>query len=91
MRRGESCFTIVSHSFELMSRDRSRTNRLVRRRFERLCAALAAEPGAAAATYRDAPPAPDADLAPGPLPHNRLRTAVRQSEQLVGNLLYGWA
>ena len=89
--RGEACFTIVSHSFELMSRDRRRANRLVRRRFERLCAALARQDDVAVATYRDAPPALQAGAMPIPLPHSRLRTAARQGEQLVGNILYGWA
>lgn len=31
-------FTIVSHSFELLCRGRKRINKIVRRRFERLCA-----------------------------------------------------
>lgn len=83
-------FTLVSHSFELASRDRSRTNRLLKRRFERLCRALAAMPGVATATYADAPPSADARPAPlTPLPYSRWRTGQRVAEQAVSNLLYG--
>lgn len=83
-------FTLVSHSFELASRDRSRTNRLLKRRFERACKALAALPGVATATYSDAPPS--ADPHPErlvPLPYNGWRTGKRVAEQAVSNFLYG--
>ncbi len=87
---GQADFTLVSHSFELMSRDRKRVNRLVKRRFERVCAALAAMPGVATATYRDDPPRPvSAQAGAVRLPHSWLRTVPRMAEQALGNALYG--
>jgi hypothetical protein len=80
--------TIVSHSFELATRDGLRPNRALCRRFEMLCAYL-----------RDnsarLPTAFFADLAgiplgrpASPLPPRRLRTAGRMVEQLWANALY---
>lgn len=85
---GSGCFTLVSHGFELLSRDRLRINRLVERRFERFCADLAATPGVTTATYRDHPPKTKG-AAGSTLPHSRLRSGARMVEQAVGNLLYG--
>ena len=48
--------TLVSHSFELVSRDRTRRNRMVASRFEKFCEQLAATPGCTSATYADCPP-----------------------------------
>ena len=82
-------FTIVSHSFELLSRDRKRVNAIVKRRFENLCKWIAASKDVKTATYRENPPqiaeSPESSL----LPHNPLRTAERMAEQAIGNLLYG--
>ena len=81
-------FTLVSHSFELLSRDRKAINRVVRRRFEAFCRGLAAMPGAGTATYAADPPMPR----PGPvpvLPHNPLRTAHRLAEQAISNRFWG--
>jgi hypothetical protein len=87
---GTESFTLVSHSFELLSRDRSRINQVVRRRFEKLCAVLGDQPDAVTATYADDPPQP---LVPGArvpvLPHSALRTGWRLAEQAVANALYG--
>jgi peptidoglycan/xylan/chitin deacetylase (PgdA/CDA1 family) len=80
--------TIVSHSFELATRDGLRPNRAVCRRFEKLCAFL-----------RDnrarLPTAFFTDLADvllnrpaSPLPPRRLRTASRMAEQLWANARY---
>lgn len=80
-------FTLVSHSFELLSRDRARINQVVRRRFEHLCAALGAR-GVASGIYHVAPPV----AAPRPvpaLPHNPLRMGWRLAEQALSNALYG--
>jgi peptidoglycan/xylan/chitin deacetylase (PgdA/CDA1 family) len=85
---GSDGFTIVSHSFELLSRDRGRINRIVERRFARFCADIAAMSGVSTATYRDDPP--QAGAARGvPLPHSAMRSGARMVEQAVGNLLYG--
>ena len=83
-------FTLVSHSFELMSRDRTQINRIVKRRFEKFCALLAALPDAPTATFRDNPPAVEAAHNPSPiLPHNYVRTGRRMIEQALSNQLYG--
>lgn len=89
-RQGQDSMTLVSHSFELLSRDRRSINRIVRRRFERLCAALEKMPGVTTATYADHPPTVDTSMhATQPLRHNSLRTVHRFAEQAVANLLYG--
>lgn len=83
-------FTLVSHSFELMSRDRSRINRIVKHRFEEFCRILAGLPGTETATYRDSPPQMDiAQISTPLLPHSSFRTAARLAEQAASNALYG--
>jgi peptidoglycan/xylan/chitin deacetylase (PgdA/CDA1 family) len=80
--------TIVSHSFELASRDGLRPNRTVRSRFEALCAFLA--------EHRESLPTVHftdlADLPLGrpasPLPARRLRTTARMVQQLWSNAVY---
>jgi len=88
--QGEATFTVVSHSFELLSRDRTRINQIVRRRFEAFCRGLARMPGVTTGTYAASPPAaePSSETAPV-LPHNPLRTGRRLVEQAVANALYG--
>lgn len=87
--QGAEQFTAVSHSFELMSRDRHRINHIVKKRFERLCASIAAMPDVTTGTYRDSPPAVPSVPSSPLLPHNFVRTASRMGEQLVVNALYG--
>lgn len=84
---GHESFTVVSHSFELLSRDRRRINRMVARRFERFCAAIAEMPGVTAATYTDRPPRPGPCRGPV-LPHHPLRGGLRLIEQGIANTLY---
>ena len=82
-------FTLVSHSFELLCRGRTRINRIVRRRFDLLCEAVAAMEGVATATYSDAPPVPRRRPYPRPaLPKNPVRAGARMVEQAVANTLY---
>lgn len=89
---GLASFTFVSHSFELLSRDRQRVNAIVRRRFERLCESIASIPGVRTATYRDDPPRPSRRTRPAPLlPHRPVRAALRVAEQALSNALYGGA
>jgi len=80
--------TIVSHSFELASRDGSRANRVVRQRFDRLCAFLGEHAETMpTTTIAMLPPFPR----PGnsePLPANPFRTAHRMVGQLWGNAVY---
>ena len=86
-RSGQRTFTLVSHSFELLSRDRKTINRVVQRRFERICQGLAGLDGVQSATYAADPPQPEAE-APL-LPHSPWRTTVRQAKQAFANALYG--
>ena len=88
VRCGQQQVTLVSHSFEMHSRDRRRANRIVQRRFERLCAGLGQVPGLTSATYADYPPQIEA-ATPAPMPHSSLRTLRRMAEQALGNALYG--
>lgn len=82
-------FVIVSHSFELLSRDRQRKNRIVARRFERLCAGIAALDGVRSATIEDQPPRPRDNPIPVPLaPPSALREGARIVEQVVANAVY---
>jgi peptidoglycan/xylan/chitin deacetylase (PgdA/CDA1 family) len=83
-------FTLVSHSFELLSRDRSRINHIVKRRFEKFCRKLAKLKGVKTATYSASPPSAHQPNINKPiLPHNFIRTGFRLSEQVLGNALYG--
>lgn len=85
-------FTLVSHSFEMMSRDRRRANVVVVRRFERLCQALSLMPAVQVSTYRDAPPALAKNagcIHPPMLPHRYVRTVARYCEQAVSNCFFG--
>jgi hypothetical protein len=85
---GQPLVTIVSHSFELASRDGRRPNRTLCRRFERLCAFLAAHrerlPTAHFADLGDLP----LGVSATPLPAGRLRTARRMAEQFWANAIY---
>jgi hypothetical protein len=80
--------TIVSHSFELATRDGRRANELVRRRFESLCRLLG-ERRDAHPTFRFGDLDRIALGAPArPMPHRRLRTARRHVEQLWAGTRY---
>lgn len=88
---GRTSFTIVSHSFELMSRNRDRRNRILCHRFEKICADLAAMKsiGIGTGTYHNNPPALSTSPASALLPHNHWRSFARICEQAASNLLYG--
>ena len=80
--------TLVGHSFELATRGGERPNRMLVRRFERLCAFLDAErerlPTAHFTDLAGLPLAAEA----APLKSGTVRTAARMAEQLWGNTLY---
>ncbi len=86
--QGQDQMTVVSHSFELLSRDRLRGNRVLQHRFERFCAGVAHMPQVRAATYADDPPEPSSATVK-PMPHSVLRTVRRYGEQALANALYG--
>jgi hypothetical protein len=85
----DGTITFVSHSFELLSRDRERINRAVARRFERFCAGIAAMPGVRTGTFVSDPPLAEIGQAGSqPMPHRRLRSGARIAEQILSDILY---
>lgn len=89
-RQGQPSITLVSHSFELLSRDRLKVNCIVKRRFERMCSSLEALADVSTATFVSHPPLGGHPPHVGhPLPHNPFRTIRRYAEQAIGNALYG--
>jgi len=88
LHEGHPLTTIVSHSFELATRDGLRANALLCNRFEALCRLLDAR-RASHPTFRFA----DLDRIPlgvpaAPMPHRRLRTVRRTAEQLWAGTRY---
>lgn len=83
VKEAQDAFVIVTHSFEMLSRDRRRPNRAVIARFERLCREAARLPALRPAGFADLPPA----LADAPgraftrAAPSRLRTGLRQAQQ----------
>ena len=81
-------FTIVTHSFEMLSRDRSQPNGAVIKRFEAMAEAIASTPGLEAKGFIDLdlalPTGPDAPR----LSANRVRTFARVAEQAIATLRY---
>jgi len=80
------CFTIVSHSFELLSRDRSRCNPIVARRFDAMCRSIAEHRKLEDIGFHMLEPCCNEPL--HTLPANLLRTALRYGEQAVSRLRY---
>lgn len=85
---GIGSVTLVSHSFELMSRDRVYRNRVVARRFEGLCRALGEMPDSRSATYAVATPPPEQSSEAPVMAFNPLVGSARLAEQAVSNVLY---
>lgn len=86
-RAGHAVVTIVSHSFELASRNGHRANAVHVRRFEALCAFLAEHRETLPTAFfgeLDEVPLGRADR---PLPHNPLRALVRRAGQLWSNVV----
>lgn len=89
-RHGHDAYMVVTHSFEMLSRDRSRPNRAVMARFDALCRHGAGEPGITPAGFRDLPP-DLADRPPRPLhraPPSWPRTGARIAQQALATWLY---
>lgn len=86
-RDDHPCFTIVTHSFEMLSRDRGRPNRSVMARFEALCALLAADPALHSTGFRDLPAElPARTLTLGG--HSYPRTVMRIAAQMLTTWRY---
>ncbi len=85
----DGAFVIVTHSFEMLSRDRKRPNRSIMARFEALCREVERSDHLRSATFSDL----DADALVAARPAARLapshpRTAARMAEQLVATWRY---
>lgn len=80
------CFTIVSHSFELLSRDRSRANPIVVRRFQAMCRNIAEHNRLEPVGFDALTPRTSRSLTK--LPVNLVRTAMRYGEQAVSRIRY---
>lgn len=83
-------FVIVNHSFEMLSRDRRRPNRLGVRRFESLCHLVRSSPAARSVGFGELDPgiADSRKGSGGLLGPSLLRTGERIIQQAAGNLLY---
>ena len=85
-RQGHPVFNIVSHSFELLSRDRTRPHEIVIRRFEKLCETLNAQGGTSVIDDLEMDVVGQTYAAP--LRSNLVRTGGRIAMQVLGNRLY---
>lgn len=85
---GIGAVTLVSHSFELMSRDRVRRNRVVAHRFERFCETLGAMPGCRTGTYAATAPHLEGSCEAPVMALNPIVGGARLVEQAVSNVLY---
>ncbi len=88
-RFDHATFVVVTHSFEMLTRDRTRANPFVTARFKKLCRVIGEHPQLESSGFIGL------DLAgllraeaPERLRPNLLRTAVRMGEQMVANLRY---
>ena len=86
-----TCFTIVSHSFELINRRSLAVNKVVRNRFEGLCRFLAETDGLWTADFTQSPPVRvfRRSEMPRPVPASAWTVGLRYAEQAVSNTLYG--
>lgn len=83
-------FVVVTHSFEMLSRDRQRPNRAVMKRHEALCKAIGTHPHIRPATFAELPaPSPHrAHETAKRLPANPIRTGARIGEQAYSHWRY---
>lgn len=80
--------TLVSHSFELATRDGLRENAIVRRRFDKICETLAANAHRAPTAFFTDLAGIALDAEAEPVPPSLIRTAARMGAQLAANLIY---
>lgn len=83
---GWPCFTIVSHSFELLSRDRSQGNPIVIRRFNTMCQTIAQHGQLDSIGFEALEPRRKHKLTT--LPANLVRTVLRYGEQAISRIRY---
>ncbi|QJQ33142.1 hypothetical protein GV829_12430 [Sphingomonas lacunae] len=90
-RQRQACFMIVTHSFEMLSRDRQRPNRSVIGRFEAMCRAIATIEGVRSCGFvglESGSGGMRSATRPTLLPPDRFRTMQRVLEQALGTWLY---
>lgn len=85
---GHPTTVIVSHSFELASRDGTRPNQIVATRFEGLCRRLAARRATQPTVHFTELPVLDLRRPAQPLPPSRTRRIGRTVEQMLSNLAH---
>lgn len=87
---GHLAFVVVTHSFEMLSRDRKRPNRAVMRRFTALCRQATEMTGLGVCGFRDLPPNLLAEQRPlqTRVRPCRLRTTSRMVQQLWASWRY---
>lgn len=89
VQESHGAFMALTHSFEMLSRDRQRPNHAVMRRFTALCREAARLPGIRTAGFHDLPPSlADEHAEPTLLPASRIRTAMRRVQQVWGTWRY---
>lgn len=90
VRESHAAYVVVTHSFEMLSRDRKRPNRAIMRRFTSLCRAAARLPGLTVCGFHDLPSdmAAAAPSSHDRVPPSRVRTASRMAQQLWASWRY---
>jgi len=81
-------FNIVTHSFEMLSRDRQRPNRAVTARFEAMCRTIADTPGLRSVRIADLDPVGILGPDKSRIGASRLRTWARLAEQAMATWAY---
>jgi hypothetical protein len=85
---GHPAFVVVTHSFEMLSRDRMRPNRAVMRRFTALCRQATEMVGLGVCGFRDLPPNLLTEQRP---PQTRVRPSrLRTTDRMVQQLWASW-
>jgi len=89
---GAHSFSLVTHSFEMLSRDRKRPNRAVMNRFVAMCDDVAANGSLRSSGFCDLPPPLESGTSRPRLGPDLTRTAMRITQQLLASWRYehGW-
>lgn len=85
---GAHSFCLVAHSFEMLSRDRRRPNRMVMKRLAAACGAIGADPRLVSTGFHALQPPAGHRADQSRLGPSRWRTAFRVAEQAVSTVLY---
>ena len=90
VKEGHDAFVVVTHSFEMLSRNRQRANGTVKARFEALCREAERLPGVRSAGFHDLSPTISDRPTPSltRVPPNGLRTGLRVAQQALATWRY---